>query len=304
MPTMEHTINDALALVLREGRHAWRGESIVQSENTGMLRGGSGRPDILVLEPFVSPVVIETELFPAVTVEADATSRLGVSLKSTGVPILSSIAVKLPKRLKTIDGAKLHGELLKTTDFKMALFTGKSSSSASRWPQNQWINGGIRDLSILTQAASVPPEVIDEAADELMAGIREVAGLFAEVQDAHSTALKKISAELRQENGEQTWRMAAAILANAFVFHESLANGPGKLSVVQTLTELAGKNNLNRAGMLTQWRTILEVNYWSIFDIARRILEHVPGPIAAPSYARWQRPRNDCWNIALCGLTI
>lgn len=71
MATTEHTINDALASLLRETRRAWRTTDVVTSENTSMLKGTSARPDILVIEPYVSPVVIETEIWPAATVELD-----------------------------------------------------------------------------------------------------------------------------------------------------------------------------------------------------------------------------------------
>ena len=76
MATTEHTINDALAAVLRETRRAWSASSVVSSENTGMLKGSSRRPDILIIEANVSPVVIETEVLPAVTVESEAVSVL------------------------------------------------------------------------------------------------------------------------------------------------------------------------------------------------------------------------------------
>lgn len=62
MPVTEHTINDALAEVLRLKRKLWRSDKIVSSENTGMLKGTTARPDILIIEPNVSPVVIETEV--------------------------------------------------------------------------------------------------------------------------------------------------------------------------------------------------------------------------------------------------
>ncbi len=77
MPTTEHTINGTLAEALRDTRRAWANPDIVRSENTGMLRGSARRPDILVLEPNVSPVAIETEVLPATTVESEAVSRLG-----------------------------------------------------------------------------------------------------------------------------------------------------------------------------------------------------------------------------------
>ena len=56
MTTRESTINDALAEALRGTRRAWRGSDVVRSENSGTLKGSSGRPDILVNEPNVSPV--------------------------------------------------------------------------------------------------------------------------------------------------------------------------------------------------------------------------------------------------------
>jgi hypothetical protein len=190
--TTEHTINDALASVLRHGRQAWRASGIVRSENTGLLKSSAGlQPDILVLEPHVSPVVIETEVLPAITVEPEARARLGESIKATGRTILSSIAVRLPKRLREIQGPQLQVELSAATDLEMALFTGKSPANASRWPHNQWITGTVSDLSFLTQSATVPPEVVDVAADELTAGIREAAGLFAEVAISHKGATKK-----------------------------------------------------------------------------------------------------------------
>jgi NAD(P)-dependent dehydrogenase (short-subunit alcohol dehydrogenase family) len=278
MGTTEHTINDALALALRGSRRAWRGKDVVLSEQTGTLIGSAGQPDILVLEKLVSPVAIETEVLPAPTVEPDARSRLGRGLKSKGT-ILSSIAVRLPKRLRSLDNEELKDALSAAGDIEMALFTGPSDSDFVRWPKDDWLKGSIADLSLLTQAASVPPMVIDEAANELMAGIDRGAGLFAEVADVHEGAIQRISDELRQENGLQTWRMAAAIVANAFVFHESLAGGPGGLTSVQSLDELSGAGSLNKSAILGEWAKILEVNYWSIFDIARRILEHTPGSI-------------------------
>lgn len=93
----------------------------------------------------------------------------------------------------------------------------------------------------------------------------------------HPGAVHKISEELRQEDGEQTRRMAATILANAFVFHGNLAGGPGALANVATLDELrTPTGTLTKATVLKEWRRILTINYWPIFDIARRILEVVP----------------------------
>lgn len=91
---------------------------------------------------------------------------------------------------------------------------------------------------------------------------------------AHPTAIHKISEELHQEDGEQTRRMATTVLANAFVFQESLAGGSRQLASVKSLEQLRGSSGgLSKSAILAEWRNILKVNYWPIFDIARRILE-------------------------------
>src|SRR5258706_3794657 len=156
MPTTEPTMNDALAELLRNTRRAWRVPSVVRSENTGMLAGSGAWPDILVLEPHVSPVAIETEVMPAISVEGDAKARLGHKVRDTARLILSCVAVRLPDRLRTKDGPQLTDELAKADDLEMALFTGESSSTPTRWPSTGWMRGGIARLSILVQSASIP----------------------------------------------------------------------------------------------------------------------------------------------------
>lgn len=277
MGTTEHTINDALAGLLRQTRSAWRTAEVVNSENTGMLKGSGARPDILVCEPTVSPVVVETEVLPAATVQADAASRLGEHVRTTGLTILSSVAVRVPSRLRDFSGTALRAELGRSSDLEMALYTGSTAIAASRWPRRGWIVGGVPDLSILVQSASVPPDVIDEAANQLVNGVSEAAGQFAEIAKDHPGAIKKICLELRQEDSEQTRRMAATILADAFVFQEALAGGPGELACVKSLEELRGSDGvISKAEILSEWRKILKTNYWPIFDIARRILEVIP----------------------------
>jgi hypothetical protein len=241
-----------------------------------MLVGSNKRPDIMVLEPGVSPVVIETEVLPATTVESDAISRLGELARINGRAILSSIAVRLPEGLKKRSGTSLQQELDAASDFDMALYTGDRPEDYSRWPKSGWLNGGITDLSTLTQSASIPPDVIEQAANQLVEGVSEAAGLLGEITHAHPGAMHEICKELRQHDDEQTRRMAATILANAFVFHESLARGPGQLSLVLSVDELRASGTLTKFAVLNEWRKVLRVNYWPIFDIARRILELVP----------------------------
>lgn len=282
MPTTEHTINDALADVLRGTRRAWRHVNVIRSETTSTIKGNQAQPDILVVEPNVSPVVIETEIYPAVAVEAEAISRLGEKLRATGRTILSSVAIRLPYTLKLYQGAKLHEEL-KKCELEMVLFTGIDVTNNARYPREGWLTGSVSDLSVLIQSASVPPSVIEQAANFLVNGVSEAAGLLDEMSQEHSGAIAQVSQHLRQEPSEQTLRMAATILANAFVFQETLAGGIGKLAEVRNLEQLRGlAGGFSKSAVLAEWHKILQVNYWPIFDIARRILEVLPASECQP----------------------
>jgi hypothetical protein len=278
MATTEHTINDAIAGLLRETRCLWRNVGVISSENTGMLQRSNARPDILIAEPLVSPVVIETEVLPnAQNVEKEALSRLGHQLQRNGIMILSSIAVRLPESLRVHQGEALKAALSASRAIEMVLFMGNSPLEAARWPSAGWIKGTIADLSMLVQSASIPPEIIDRAADHLIDGVTQAAGLLEDLAKHHSGTLNKISELLHQEDDPQTRRMAVTIVANAFIFHESLAGGAGELAKVRSFDEIRAEDgHYSKEAFLLEWEKILKVNYWPIFDIARRILTPIP----------------------------
>lgn len=193
---------------------------------------------------------------------------------------MSAIALRSKLKMRKISGAELAAEIATTDDFEYALYTGESPISAVRWPQEGWITGSIRDLSILAQAAAVPPAVVEKAADQLMTGVQQAAGQLAGIETKNPGALTRIAQALCQEDGEQTRRMATTILANAFMFHENLAHGPGDLASIRNLAELEGADQLTRDFILKEWRAILKVNYWPIFDIACKIFEVIPADLA------------------------
>jgi len=287
MATTEQTINDALATVLMETRSLWRYRGVVKSENVDVLKASGKKPDILINEPNVSPVIVETEMSPAQTVESDAKQRLGEHLAPSGTRILSSLAVRLPIRLKDLSGQALKEQILTASDLDVALFTGESPESFERWPRRGWVKANVTDLSMLIQSATVPPAVIEEAANKLVEGVSEAAAFLEGMAISHPGAMSKICEDLRQQDSEQTRRMAATILANALVFHESLARGEGDLYEVRTLDELrSDRGGVNKGDTLEDWKRILRVNYWPIFDIARRILEVIPADTSRPLLER------------------
>ena len=185
----------------------------------------------------------------------------------------------MPQRFRGAQGqrtfAKRNSSL--PDDLEFALFTVKNDDEYTRLPERGWLTGNIIDLSLLVQAATIPPFLIDEAANLLEIGVNQAAGLLEEYTTTHPGSIQRIADELQQQDSIQTRRMATAILANAFMFHENLAGGPGALSEVRRLDEL--RNPLigfSKPEVLDEWEKILAVNYWPIFDIARRILAIIP----------------------------
>ena len=278
MATTEHTINDAIAELLRGTRWAWRGQDVVRSETTQLLAESGGlRPDILILEPYTAPVVIETEVLPAVTVEEEALGRLGEKLSGSHESVLSAIALRLPERLRAAQGDTLRRAILAAEDLEFAQYSGRNPEKYTRFPQSGWLAGGLHDLSILAQSATMPSFLVDESANILEVGVNAAAGHLRDMEQQYPTAVQNIAVELNQQDSTQTRRMAMTILVNAFMFHEHLAGGQGDLGKVKSVDLLGDElGQVHRIAVLREWRKILQVNYWPIFDIACRILEHIP----------------------------
>src|SRR5260221_7079774 len=280
MATTEPTINNTIAGLLRELRKAWAPPGVLRSENTGVFVGG-GQPDILVMEPGTSPVAVETEVLPAQTVEKDARSGLGRGLSENGRPVLSSIAVRMPVSLREAEGTALTQVVKTGASFGFACFTGKSPGDYIRWPRQGWVAGNIADLAVVSQPCAIPPAVVDQAANRLVQGVSNAAGRLNEAA-TYTAALQSIGATLKQEDGTQTRRMAMTMIANAFVFHASLAGQGGDFGSIRSVYEIRGATGgFSRSDVLAEWRKILKINYWPIFDISRRIVELLPSPVAA-----------------------
>ena len=291
MATTEHSINDALAALLRGTRWAWRGDAVVRSETTGLLAESKlRRPDILVLEPYTSPVVIETEVVPAADVEAEALARLGEKLSGSGRPVLSCIAVRLPQRFREVQGRKLKNAIKHAGDLDFALYSGKNAQKFERYPQSGWLSGSINELSLFVQSASMPPLIIEDAADTFEMGVNQAASFLNDIAKDHPATVQKIANELHQQDSTQTRRMAMVILVNAFIFHEYLAGGNGGLAGVRTLAELKYSNaGLQISVILEDWNKILRVDYFPIFDIACRILRVIPSSLSQELVGRLAR---------------
>ena len=272
--TTEPAFNIELANALRGKHPRWRDR--IGAEQSGVIRDHPLlQPDVVIRHPGGAPVIVETEFDPAYTVEEEARDRLGLVMAETGDQVEQAIAVCLPAALRRDQGRLAEG--IAGAAFRYCVFTHREEEPHDpiRWPGSGWLRGGIDDLAGLIEGTALSERRLAEGMRILEDGVREAADrLRADLKDDRPDVLARIAEALHQEDGEQTSRMAAAIIANALTVHTGIA-GAHK---IPTLDELRGeRGRLLKSKVLRTWRYILdEINYWPIFKIASDVLLPIP----------------------------
>ena len=279
--TTETAFNVDLATALRGKHPRWREGDRIGAERTGVFRGSPGlQPDIVIRHPGGAPVIVETEFEPAPTVEDDARARLGLAMADSGDIVDQAIAVRIPDALKSVDQGGL-AEHIANTEFRYCVFTRQDAEpdDPERWPKEGWLSGGIDELAGLIEQTALSERRIAEGMLILEEGVSQAATQLRTAMEAdRPEVLEKIAEELHQEDGEQTSRMAMAIVANALTVHTAIAGAFG----IETLDELRdSRGRLSKSRVLATWRHILDdINYWPIFRIALDVLLPIPNGTA------------------------
>ena len=280
--THEHTLNVALGEILGQLRQSWR----TRAEETGQVLAGGGRPDILIEEASGWPVVIEAERSDHSSAENDAKARLGRTVSTTGRQIETAIALVYPPNLHSLDGSELRRAIDRTMELEYALYTRRDGGPPERLPSQGWLMGSVRDLAMLVHRAAVPPPRIAALAFELEEGVRLAAQEFTRQHPQGSELGARVASVLGQSDDTegQTRRMAMTVIANALVFHESLAEVEFKVldSEAGPMRGVRPIESFRPAGLFTpgevclEWDRILNVNYWPIFWSAKEMLRLMP----------------------------
>ena len=257
----ELTLNSQLASVLRTLNPAWEALS---AERTQVLRAAAGqRPDILLPDPLL---VLETEFAPAATVEADARQRLGTQLQATGRPVEQVLAVILPPSLQTAP-QHLLDEAIRGARYQYCTHALTAAGAPTRWPAQGWLTGDVSDLATCMEYCSLSASLLEQTTQVLDQGVQDAAAQLPPGQEIQV----HLGTLLHQSPGQQTDRMALAIVANAVVFHLQIESEPA----VPRLPAATSALNLKRH-LLQDWQKILDINYWPIFSIASDVLEAIP----------------------------
>ena len=285
--TSEIAFNFELSNVLRTKHPRWRDRT--SAEQTNVLRETGLQPDVVIRPPGGVPVVIETEFEPARTVELDAQKRLGLNLKYAGDPIEQTIAVQIPKDLSQVPQADLEGRI-EAAEYRYCTYSLQEGDAAIRWPATGWLVGGIDDLATCIENVAMSERLLAEGTHILEQSIGEAADKLRETAGAN--ALETMADSLHQEDGEQTSRMAMAIVANALVFHTAIVEAHG----IPTIDELRipGRNDVSKSRMLACWQHILDhINYYPIFRIASDLLLPIPNGTANAALNRLAQAASD-----------
>ena len=284
MPINETQLNGRIATLLDRMNVRWD----VHAEMKGAFVSGQGQPDILVLPKGGRPVVIENEYLPARTLEDEAIARLGEKLDEdvTGVDgeVNAVVALKSPRNLRQVRGFdRLDEELRSKTRFEYCVYNGSGPDSFSRFPESGFVSGNIRDLAGFITYASTPEDVVQRSVEILERAISSAAAIIRESTGAHPNLKQDFADLLKQEYSEQTERMAATIMINALLFHMNLIGHPN----LKRFDELRPDGKLLQGLVVQEWREILKINYWSIFNIAIELLKIVsPAPLASRALDR------------------
>ena len=276
MAITEPTVNTYVAQVLRELHPRWERPGAVVSQSTGAVAGAGGaQPDILMDVTGACPLMVEAEFHPARTLDEDALGRIGQELAGDKGTVETVVALRYPRRLRAVAEAQLAEELRSADDLEWCVWT--EGPDETRFPSQGWLRGGLADLAGTVETVAVSQRRVEEAANALE---RAVEGAAAVLETIGVPAQQKIAGSLHQAPGEQTRRMAASIVANAFLFQTAVTHTHGTPTIDETRARSGDARRLHKVDVLDVWDEILQVNYWPIFQIATDLILPIPDAAA------------------------
>ena len=264
MPLSEPAFNSLLGAALRSKYPQWE----VLVENTDQLEGNrSACPDFVIALPGGLSVVVENEYEPARKVEAEARSRLGKTLVSSGI-IEQVIALRTPKYLSKVPSPE---NIMHKANFALCIPFGEAQNPL-RWPNQSWVEVDLDGLASVIEIMSLSERRIRESMEILTGGVQRAEIELRKAGKNAPDMLDSMAKTLCQKDSEQTSKMAMAIIANALTFHTAIAGSHG-IENLDQIRRRSGRNGLAKSHILAAWEHIYtKVNYLPIFKIAADLL--------------------------------
>jgi hypothetical protein len=241
----ESVINDALATLVREHTGLNAVAETIRSE---------GRPDVIVRTE-EGPITVEVEFEPAVTVVADALSRLGIEIDGQKVQV--SFSLIIPESIREVQQQYLEARLLSTN-----LRWQEWRSDGTSGPK---LSGSFSEFTRSLQQATIPSVDLDEAVAILDEGARRAG---AQLYRSPGT-LARIASVFGAPPGDESANMGALVIINAMTFHERLASIDIRVSPLETTRD---HGRISKSLLISSWDIILDIDYWPIFKMAREVV--------------------------------
>ena len=259
----EKALNAAIAVAL--GRCL--AQYTVEAERGGQLAASSKQPDIVVDAPSRERVLVENKyetVAPAV-LEQQCLGHFGARWAADDRPVRVVVGMRSPQRLNDFSDEELHGGAFLEITFQWAMWSVNGDQEPVRFPASGWLEGKITDLAASIDRAGAEGADVSSLAELLRMRLDAAASVATQpvgVADAFGEVLS-------QEPGAQTNRMAMAIMFNAVLFQFHIAQHHPH---IPTPIQMMSDNRFNQLRVLEVWREILDMNYWPIFEVSRRLL--------------------------------
>ena len=265
--TTEPTLNTHLAHLLRRMG--------LEAESEQRVRDAAGKHhqiDVLI-ELDDDAIALEAEFAPASSVRDDAIKRLQLSpLYWRGLPVTSAFTVVYPESMQRIPESDAADELASTHDLAFAQIIRSDRTQAIEWGPTQ--TGSVRDLAetlhnfwVRTSQAVNIQDTVDMASQAIATAAETL---------ARAPSLQQI------EQDSDPPATCALIWLNALLFQEILAKDllPETLPPPHTGCRIpCPQADEGSADLLQQWDLILSINWYPIFDVARKTLAEIPSPL-------------------------
>ncbi len=133
------------------------------------------------------------------------------------------------------------------------------------------MDGEINDIADCIESIALTESLIVKSTNLLQLGVERAASILADVPLG---IRERIAQLLSQPEGEQTHRMAIAIIANAMVYHKQI-EGQNEIPLLSSLKgEISGLLSMK---VVDCWNWIIStVNYFPIFEISAQLLDAIP----------------------------
>ena len=271
-------------------------------EELGLIQGSTKRPDLVVIQGDRMPVVVEFEVGrPAV---GDASGRLGKCLVGNNRPFTEALAVGYREDCRGDDRESFMRRMNGNEAFMSVQIVSRGNGVAklSTWPDSP-IPASAEELMAYIEYLQVPQDVIEARSREIAEKIQSAGiSLHDSIRMTAPSFHRRVMDSLRRLTGAehignrangrnsktkcpkkcghdaQAVQTTCAIWLVAIDLQNDLAQHSENLiqrglEPTASLMSSATSRKLTAGELLKQWRTIREIDYHPVIDVAIEALE-------------------------------